>query len=42
MRVKVRDNFVPRSLSYDEVPPGAGPLDPLPPEALERAFDRVT
>ena len=42
MRAKVRDNFVPRSLSYDEVPAGAGPLEPLTLESLERAFDRVT
>ncbi len=42
MRVKVRDNFVPRSLSYDEVPSGAGPLESLSIENLVSAFDRVT
>jgi len=42
MRLKVRDNFVPRSLSYDEVPPGAGPLESLSIENLVSAFDRVT
>ena len=42
MRLKVRDNFVPRSLSYDEVPEGAGTLHPLTIDSLEQAFDRVT
>ncbi len=42
MRAKVRDNFVPRSLSYDEVPSGAGPLQELTLQSLEDAFLRVT
>lgn len=42
MRSKVRDNFVPRSLSYEEIPVGAGELEVLPLASLEHAFERVT
>ena len=42
MRGKLRDNFVPRSLSYEEIPANAGPVELLTVERLDRAFARIS
>jgi|GEM_PF-3637203 len=41
MRAKVSANFVPLAFEYAEIPPDAGPMEPLTPRRLERAFQRV-
>jgi|GEM_PF-6004472 len=41
LRRKVRDNFVPRSLSYEPVPEGAGDLQPLDRMLLEAAWEKI-
>jgi hypothetical protein len=41
LRRKVRDNFVPRSLSYEPVPEGAGELQPLDVRLLDAAWEEI-
>ena len=42
LRVKIRENFVPQSLSYEELPAGAGERCPIDVGQLERAFAAIT
>ncbi len=42
LRGKIRENFVPQSLSYEELPPGAGPRTAVDVAQLERAFAAIT
>jgi hypothetical protein len=42
LRSKIRDNFVPQSLSYESLPDGAEEPEPLGVERLDRAFEAIT
>lgn len=42
LRGKIRENFVPQSLSYEELPAGAGERTPIDVAQLERAFAAIT
>jgi len=42
LRRKIRANFVPQNLSYEDLPEGAGPQHPLTVEQLDAVFDTIT
>ncbi len=42
LRGKIRENFVPQSLSYEELPGGAGERTPIDVARLELAFAAIT
>jgi hypothetical protein len=42
LRGKIRENFVPQSLSYEELPAGASERTPIDVGQLERAFAAIT